>query len=87
MAHDAQIIALGLTKPELFRASETVVFAAGVMLIIVLFVRPAVKRALETLREVALERAQHGRRPAPRRVIIDYSRLPIPKLWRHALQL
>jgi hypothetical protein len=65
MSDDTQIIALGLTKPELFRASETLTLAVGIILIMLLVVRPAVNRALEAAREFAREAARYGPRPVP----------------------
>ena len=84
MADDTQIL-FGLNKQDLFRATETLVLATVAILVILLVIRPLVKRALETARESALESAKLGYRPTTRLVVIDYSRLPIPKLWRHAL--
>jgi len=86
MADDAHL-PFGLNKLDLFRLSETLVLAIVAILVILLVVRPLVSRALETARETAHAAARSGHVPTTRMVVIDYSRLPIPKLWRHALQL
>jgi hypothetical protein len=87
MADEAQIL-FGLTKPELFRATETLVLAVVAILMILLVIRPLVNRMLEAAREARLS-TELSKSPTTviRHVVVDYSKLPMPKLWIRALQL
>jgi flagellar M-ring protein FliF len=53
-AIEAPPIMFGLSKSDLFRASETLVLAVVAILVILVVIRPLVTRALETARETAL---------------------------------
>lgn len=74
-------IADGWTKAELFRAFETLTLAIVAILVILLVVRPLVMNALDMAKK-----APH-QPTVIRQIVVDYSKLPLPKLWIHGLQM
>ena len=75
----------GWTKADLLRAFETLTLATVAILVILLVVRPLVMRALETAKDATQKGTYQP--PVVRQIIVDYSKLPLPKLWIRGLQL
>ena len=73
------------TKADLFRLLETSTLAVVAILVIFFVIRPLVTNALE-----AAKKAQNHptyRPPVIRQIVVDYSKLPLPKLWIRGLQM
>jgi len=71
----------GWTKADTLVVFETLTLAVVAILVIMLVVRPLVKTALDVAKKAPPQST------VIRHIVVDYSKLPLPRLWSFGLRL